>query len=140
MFLNPFTVPVGGNALAVVNLEARVPLTRSFQVVPFYDGGNVFRRVGDLFGKSDPEPVPPGDILATIRAVNLRAEWSHTVGLGFRWQTPFGGALAVDYGFLLKPPEFLIPQRGPDGVSFDGTPAVFRLHRGNQHFRITQTF
>ena len=140
VFLNPFTVPVGGNALAVLNLEARIPLTRSVQVVPFYDGGNVFRRVGDLFGKSDPEPVPPGDILAAIRAVNLRTHWSNTVGLGFRWQTPFGGALAVDYGFLLKPPEFLIPQRGPDGISFDGTPAVFRLHRGNLHFRITQTF
>ncbi|HKS11341.1 MAG TPA: BamA/TamA family outer membrane protein, partial [Pyrinomonadaceae bacterium] len=140
VFLNPFTVPVGGNALAVLNLEARVPLTRSFQVVPFYDGGNVFRRVGDLFGKSDPEPVPPGDILASINAANLRAHWTNTVGLGFRWTTPFGGALAVDYGFLLNPPEFLIPQRGPDGISFDGTPAVFRLHRGNLHFRITQTF
>jgi outer membrane protein insertion porin family len=140
VFLNPFTVPVGGNALAVLNLEARVPLTRTVQVVPFYDGGNVFRRVGDLFGKSDPEPVPPGDILAAIRAVNLRSHWTNTVGLGFRWTTPFGGALAVDYGFLLNPPEFLIPQRGPNGVSFDGTPAVFRLHRGNIHFRITQTF
>jgi outer membrane protein insertion porin family len=138
VFLNPFTVPVGGNALAVLNLEARVPLTRSVQVVPFYDGGNVFRRVGDLFGKDDPEPVPPGDILAAINAANLRAHWTNTVGLGFRWQTPFGGALAVDYGFLLKPPEFLIPQAGPNG--FDGTPAVFRLHRGNLHFRITQTF
>ena len=136
--LNPFTVPVGGNALAVLNLEARVPITRSVQVVPFYDGGNVFRRVGDLFGKDDPQPVPPGDILAAINAANLRAHWTNTVGLGFRWQTPFGGALAVDYGFLLKPPEFLIPQRGPNG--FDGQPAIFRLHRGNLHFRITQTF
>ncbi|HET9478662.1 MAG TPA: POTRA domain-containing protein [Pyrinomonadaceae bacterium] len=140
VFLNPFTVPVGGNALAIVNLEARIPLTKSVQVVPFYDGGNVFRRVGDLFGRDDPAPVPPGDILAAIRAVNLRAKWTNTAGLGFRWQTPFGGVLAVDYGFLLKPPEFLIPQRGPDGISFDGTPAVFRLHRGNLHFRITQTF
>lgn len=140
VFLNPFTVPVGGNALAVVNLEARVPLTRAFQAVPFYDGGNVFRRVGDLFGRSDPTPVPPGDILAAIRAANLKARWTNTVGLGLRWQTPFGGALAVDYGFLLNPPEFLIPQRGPGGVLFDGTPAVFRLHRGNLHFRITQTF
>jgi len=138
VFLNPFTVPVGGNALAVLNLEARVPLTRSVQVVPFYDGGNVFRRVGDLFGKDDPEPVPPGNILAAINAANLRASWTNTVGLGFRWQTPFGGALAVDYGFLLKQPEFLIPQRGPNG--FDGPPAIFRLHRGNLHFRITQTF
>jgi len=139
VFLNPFTVPVGGNALAVLNLEARVPLTRSVQVVPFYDGGNVFRRVGDLFGKEDTTPVPPGDMIAAINKANLRAHWTNTVGLGFRLQTPFGGALAVDYGFLLNPPEFLIPQRGP-GVLFDGTPAIFRLHRGNLHFRITQTF
>ncbi|HZI59827.1 MAG TPA: POTRA domain-containing protein [Pyrinomonadaceae bacterium] len=137
--LNPFTVPVGGNALAVVNLEARVPLTRTTQIVPFYDGGNVFRRVGDLFGKSDPTPVPPGDILAFIKAENLKTKWTNTVGLGLRWQTPIGGALAVDYGFLLNPPEFLIPQRGPGG-GFDGTPAIFRLHRTALHFRITQTF
>jgi outer membrane protein insertion porin family len=139
VFLNPFTVPVGGNALAVLNLEARVPLTRSVQVVPFYDGGNVFRRIGDLFGKEDTTPVPPGDILAAINKANLRAHWTNTVGLGFRWQTPLGGALAVDYGFLLNPPEFLIPQQGPTSL-FDGTPAIFRLHRGNLHFRITQTF
>lgn len=138
VFLNPFTVPVGGNALAIVNLEARIQLTKSFQAVPFYDGGNVFRRVGDLFGKKDTTPVAPGDILAAINAANLRAHWTNTVGLGFRIQTPLGGALAVDYGFLLKPPEFLIPQRGPNG--FDGTPAVFRLKQGHLHFRITQTF
>jgi outer membrane protein insertion porin family len=140
VFLNPFTVPVGGNALAVLNLEARVPVTRSVQVVPFYDGGNVFRRIGDLFGKEDTTPVPPGDIIAAINKANLRAHWTNTVGLGFRLQTPFGGALAVDYGVLLNPPEFLVPQRGPGGVLFDGTPAIFRLHRGNLHFRITQTF
>ncbi|MFN2531583.1 MAG: POTRA domain-containing protein [Pyrinomonadaceae bacterium] len=138
VFLNPFTVPVGGNALAIVNLEARIPLTRTFQAVPFYDGGNVFRRVGDLFGKKENTP-PPGDLMAAITAANLRAHWTNTVGLGFRIQTPFGGALAIDYGFLLNPPEFLIPQRGP-GNLFDGTPAVFRLGRGHLHFRITQTF
>ena len=139
VFLNPFTVPVGGNALAVLNLEARIPLTRSVQAVPFYDGGNVFRRIGDLFGKGDTTPVPPGDLIAAINKANLRAHWTNTVGLGFRVQTPFGGALAVDYGFLLKPPEFLIPQRGPSGL-FDGTPATFRLNRTHLHFRITQTF
>lgn len=137
--LNPFTVPVGGNALAVVNLEARIPLTKAVQVVPFYDGGNVFRRIGDLFGKKDPTPVPPGDVLAAIKAANLRSHWSNTIGLGFRIQTPIGGALAVDYGFLLNPPEFLIPQRGPGG-GFDGTPAIFRLNRSQVHFRFTQTF
>ena len=137
--LNPFTVPVGGNALAVVNLEARVPVTKSVQIVPFYDGGNVFRRIGDLFGKKDPTPVPAGDVLAAIKAANLRAHWTNTVGLGFRIQTPVGGALAVDYGFLLNPPEFLIPQRGPGG-GLDGTPAIFRLNRSQIHFRFTQTF
>ncbi|MGH9880018.1 MAG: BamA/TamA family outer membrane protein, partial [Pyrinomonadaceae bacterium] len=141
VFLNPFTVPVGGNALAVVNLEARIPLTRTFQVVPFYDGGNVFRRVGDLFGKKDSTP-PPGNLLAAIDAANLRAHWTNTVGLGFRIQTPFGGGLAVDYGFLLNPPEFLIPQHNPGGPigNLDGTPAVFRLGRTQLHFRFSQTF
>jgi outer membrane protein insertion porin family len=132
--LNPFTVPVGGNALAIVNLEARIPLTRSLQAVPFYDGGNVFRRVGDLFKKRDDTPVPPGDPLAAIKAANLRAHWTNTVGLGFRIQTPLGGALAVDYGFLLNPPEFLIPQQAPF------PPAIFRTKRTQLHFRFTQTF
>src|SRR6185295_3283647 len=98
IFLSPFTVPVGGNALGVVNLEARIPIGKSFQAVPFYDGGNVFRRIGELFGKKDDTPTPPGDLLAAINAANLRVHWSNTVALGFRIQTPLGGALAVDYG------------------------------------------
>ncbi|MEP6570094.1 MAG: POTRA domain-containing protein [Acidobacteriota bacterium] len=142
VLLNPFTLPVGGNALAILNFEARIPATRSLQVVPFYDGGNVFRRVGDLFGRRDTTPIPPGDLLAAINAANLRAHWTNTVGLGFRIQTPFGGALAIDYGYLLRPPEFLIPQRGPTGGpdDFNGTPAVYRLKRTQVHFRFTQTF
>ncbi|HXM36234.1 MAG TPA: POTRA domain-containing protein [Pyrinomonadaceae bacterium] len=138
IFLNPFTVPLGGNALAVLNLEARVPLTRALQVVPFYDGGNVFRRVGELFGKH--EKIDTTSLLTRINSMNLRAHWSNTVGLGFRVQTPFGGALAVDYGFLLNPPQFLVPQRGPNFIDFDGTPAVYRLNRGQVQIRFTQAF
>jgi hypothetical protein len=140
--LNPFTVPVGGNALAIVNLEARVPVTKTLQLVPFYDGGNVFRRIGDLFGRKDTTPLAPGDVVAAIDAANLRAHWTNTLGLGFRIQTPLGGALAVDYGFMLNPPQFLIPQRGPSGRSddFTGTPAIYRLKRTQIHFRFTQTF
>ena len=140
IFLNPFTVPVGGNALAIVNLEARIPLTKTFQLVPFYDGGNVFRRVGDLFGKHDDPVIPPGDVVAAINAANLRAHWINALGLGFRIQTPFGGALAVDYGFMLNPPRFLIPQQGPTPGVLDGTPAIYRLKRTQIHFRFTQTF
>jgi outer membrane protein insertion porin family len=120
--LNPFTVPIGGNALAVVNLEARVGATRDLQVVPFYDGGNVFERVSDLFGKNDRAGRDP----------NLEARWTHTVGLGLRLKTPIG-SLGVDYGYLLNPPRFLIPQQS-------GPPAVFVPSRARIHFRFGQTF
>ena len=120
--VNPFTVPIGGNAMAVVNLEARVGLTRDIQVVPFYDGGNVFERVGDLFGK-DSEPG---------RDPNTRQHWTHTVGLGLRLKTPFG-SIGVDYGYLLNPPEFVVPQ-------FGGGTAIHRLSNSKIHFRFGQTF
>lgn len=124
--LNPFTVPVGGNAMAIVNLEARVPLRTNFQIVPFYDGGNVFRRVGDIFGRNDRRA---GE---DLNQRNLRVSWTHTVGLGFRFKTPLG-PLSIDYGFLLDPPTFEVPQ-------FAGPPALHRLKRTQIHFRFGQTF
>lgn len=126
VFLSPFTIPFGGNALAVVNLEARIPLTASVRAVPFYDGGNVFRRVGDIF---NPPDVPPNDVFRQ----NLRALWSHTLGLGLRIKTPIGGEFGVDYGYLLNPPQFLIPQ--PSGPN-----AIYRLKQGQLHFRFSQAF
>jgi outer membrane protein insertion porin family len=124
--LDPFTVPFGGNALAIVNLEARVPLTDSVRVVPFYDGGNVFRRVKDIF---NPPDVAPGDVVGQ----NLRSVWSHTVGLGLRLKTPIGGEFGVDYGYLLNPPRFLIPQAA-------GPNAVFQVRKQQLHFRFSQAF
>ncbi len=95
--LQPFTIPVGGNALAIVNLEARVPISKSVRFVPFYDGGNVFERVGDLFN-------PRNGTANSASQQNLRAVWSNTVGIGLRLKTPVGGEFAVDYGYLLNPP------------------------------------
>jgi len=133
--INPFTVPIGGNAEVVANLEARVPLTRDVQIVPFYDGGNVFRSIGDIFS---PKPVTPsGNFVDDVNAQNLRARWSHTVGLGFRFKTPLGGALAVDYGYLLNPSRFLIPQ---NLNTPNPTTSVFKIHQGQFQFRFTQTF
>ncbi len=120
--LNPFLVPIGGNALAIVNLEARVGVTKNVQVVPFYDGGNVFRRVSDIFRRAPREGEDP----------NLQAKWTHTVGLGLRLKTPFG-PLSVDYGYLLNPPSFLLPQG-------TGIPADIIIKRGQLHFRFGQTF
>ena len=79
----PTLVPVGGDAQAVFNFELRYPLTQRFRLVPFYDFGNVFRRVSDI-------------------------RWSgmtNTVGLGLRINTPLG-PVGVDYGFLLDPPAY----------------------------------
>jgi len=132
--VNPFTVPIGGNAMVVTNLEARVPLTPEVQVVPFYDGGNVFRSIGDIFRRT---PVTStGDFVQDVNSQNLRVRWTNTVGIGFRFKTPLGGALAVDYGWLLNPSEFLIPQN----LNTTPTTAVYRLHQGQIQFRFTQTF
>lgn len=124
--LSPLTIPFGGNAMAIVNLEARIPVSKSLRVVPFYDGGNIFNRVGDIFKKSDP---PPNNIFDR----NLRSVWSHTVGLGLRIKTPIGGEFAVDYGFLLNPPSFVVPQQNPPD-------AIYRLPQGQLHFRFSQAF
>jgi outer membrane protein assembly factor BamA len=120
--LNPFTVPVGGNALAIVNLEARIPIGRTFQLVPFYDGGNVFHTVGELFGRKDPTVDP-----------NLRSHWSNTPGLGFGVKTPFGGTIGIDFGYLLNPPVFILPQA-------NGDTAFSKLPHRQIHFRFTAAF
>jgi outer membrane protein insertion porin family len=126
VFLDPFTIPFGGNAIAVTNLELRVPLTESVRIVPFYDGGNVFRRAGDIF---KPPSVPEGDIFRR----NQRALWTHTAGLGFRLKTPVGGEFGIDFGYLLNPPRFLIPQPNMPN-------AIIQLKREQIHFRFSQAF
>lgn len=124
--INPFSVPFGGNALAIVNLEARIPFTDLIRVVPFYDGGNVFNRVGDIFNPTKEAPTNTFEN-------NIRAVWTHTVGLGLRLKTPIGGEFAVDYGYLLNPPTFIIPQPTPPNANL-------RLHQGQIHFRFSQAF
>ena len=126
VFLDPFTIPFGGNALAIVNLEARIPLTKNIRAVPFYDGGNVFRRVGDII---NPPDIPPNDVFRQ----NLRALWTNTVGLGFRIETPIGGEFGIDYGYLLNPPRFLIPQ-------VNAPNAIFQVRQSQIHFRFSQAF
>jgi outer membrane protein insertion porin family len=126
VFLNPFTVPVGGNAIAVINLEGRVPISNALRVVPFYDGGNVFRKASEIFHHPT---VPAGNVNLT----NLAGRWTNTVGIGLRIKTPVGGEFGVDYARLLNPPTFLIPQQ-------IGPPALYILPRDHIHFRFSQAF
>ncbi|HKV39194.1 MAG TPA: translocation/assembly module TamB domain-containing protein, partial [Blastocatellia bacterium] len=44
----PTLVPIGGDALVILNFELRYPLTKQLRLVPFYDLGNVFPHVSDL--------------------------------------------------------------------------------------------
>lgn len=116
----PTLAPLGGDALVVFNFELRYPLTRRLQMVPFYDLGNVFRNTKDIFSSS----CAPRN----VDARNLCADWTNTVGMGLRINTPIG-PVGVDYGYLLDPPVFTT-----------ATGALIRQPRGVIHIRFGQTF
>lgn len=75
-------VPTGGRQLVIFNSEARFPLPIKTGLggVIFYDGGNVYRSIGfkDFFN-----------------------DYTNSVGIGFRYQTPVG-PIRIDLGHLLK--------------------------------------
>ena len=95
--------------------------------MPFYDGGNVFRRPATSLTR----PTPPPE--RRRRCKTSVPSGRHTVGLGFRIKTPVGGEFGIDYGHLLNPPVFLIPQQS-------GPNALYRLRQGHLHFRFAQAF
>ncbi len=76
--------PLGGNALFIFNVEARLPIMRVFSLAGFYDTGNVFAQLSDM----------------------TLPRFSHAVGVGLRIKTPFG-PLRADYGFNLNLPQDL---------------------------------
>lgn len=76
-------VPAGGNELLILNSEARIPLPikKGLSIVPFYDGGNVFPRVGFH---------------------DFTSLYSNNVGIGLRYATPVG-PIRLDIGQNLDP-------------------------------------
>ena len=73
-------VPVGGNALLILNNEIRFPVRSIFDGVGFVDMGNVYRTIGDF----DPTDLRKG------------------VGLGLRVHTPYV-MLRLDWGVNVNP-------------------------------------
>lgn len=72
--------PLGGRSFQVINLEARYKITDDVGLVPFLDGGMVYRdEVPRIIGEMD---------------------WG--AGLGLRYYTPIG-PLRLDVGFPLQP-------------------------------------
>ena len=82
------TVPVGGDQLFLLNSEFRIPIRydlplvhRNLGLVPFYDGGNVYQRIGfHHFG----------------------ADYTNSLGIGLRYKTPVG-PIRIDVGHNLNP-------------------------------------
>jgi len=76
-------IPVGGNQLFILNSELRypIPIISNLGGVIFYDGGNVYRRI------NFPEFVN---------------NYSNTVGIGLRYNTPIG-PVRFDLGRNLNP-------------------------------------
>lgn len=99
----PTLVPIGGDGLAILNFELRYPLSERLRLVPFYDVGNVFRRVRDF----------------------SFSRLTHTVGFGLRINTPIG-PVGVDYGLLLDPPEY----RSTTGAIIRQQRGVFHVRLG----------
>lgn len=76
-------VPVGGNELFIFNSELRfpIPLKKGLGGVLFYDGGNVYERIG--FSR-------------------FFTDYSNTIGFGLRYDTPVG-PIRIDLGHNLNP-------------------------------------
>lgn len=77
------TAPEGGHELFIVNTEGRFPLPfyKGLGGVLFYDGGNVYKNIG--FSR-------------------FFTDYSNTVGVGLRYQTPVG-PVRIDLGQNLDP-------------------------------------
>lgn len=75
------SVPVGGNMLFIFNSEARFPLPirSGLGGVVFYDGGNVY---------------------SNINVRQFADDFTHSVGVGIRYQTPVG-PVRFDVGYRL---------------------------------------
>src|SRR5690348_12513655 len=117
--------PVGGQALLVLNQEFRFPMRLPFigsslGGALFYDGGNVYSRLGRIsFRTNPPAPTlalqnpsqPPGPTNLPMCVTNCSNElnyFSHTAGLGFRYKTPVG-PIRIHLGYQLNRPLFIVP-------------------------------
>jgi outer membrane protein insertion porin family len=95
--------PVGGQALAIFNQELRFPmrlpkLGSKLGGAVFYDGGNVFSRIGTVTFRTAPSPIS--------QSTGELSYFAHTIGFGFRYATPIG-PVRVDLAYQLNPAQFI---------------------------------
>jgi outer membrane protein assembly factor BamA len=108
--------PVGGQALLEFNQEFRFPMRLPYigtalSGALFYDGGNVYSRLGRItFRASPPKPIfnPANPTVCQYNCTNELNYFAHTVGIGFRYATPVG-PIRIDLGFPINRPRFVAP-------------------------------
>ncbi len=81
--------PLGGDSMVVGNIEYTYPLFSFLKVAAFYDVGNVWEKMGDIFSNRNANGVP--------NSGGLKAGF----GLGLRINTPIG-PIMLDYGIPMN--------------------------------------
>jgi len=80
--------PLGGASMAIGNIEYSYPLFSFLKVAAFYDIGNVWEKMGDIFSNKD------------ANGVENSGGFKSSFGLGLRIKTPIG-PIMLDYGIPL---------------------------------------
>jgi outer membrane protein assembly factor BamA len=147
--------PVGGQALLVLNQEFRFPMRLPYigtalSGALFYDGGNVYSRLGRVTLRPyPPKPIfnPANPTQCQFNCTNELNYFAHTVGLGFRYATPVG-PIRIDLGYQINRPQFVTPicPKGvatvncqPGQIAFQGFQAT-RLPGFQIFFNLGSTF
>jgi outer membrane protein insertion porin family len=82
--------PLGGASMVVGNIEYTYPLFSFLKVAAFYDVGNVWEKLGDIFSSQDGN--------GGLNSGGIKSG----LGIGLRIKTPIG-PIMLDYGFPMDP-------------------------------------
>ncbi len=81
--------PLGGESMAIGNIEYTYPLLSFLKVAAFYDVGNVWEKMNEIGSSKN------------AFGVSNAGGWKNGIGLGVRVKTPIG-PLMLDYGIPLN--------------------------------------
>jgi outer membrane protein insertion porin family len=128
--------PVGGQAMLVFNQELRFPLR--LPRIGTKLGGAIFYDVGNVFSSVETITLHSAPSLASQESGQL-SYLSHTVGFGFRYNTPVG-PVRVDLSYQINPAQFISSCTiGTPGCSPTGT-LLTRLPHFQLFFNLGDVF
>lgn len=81
--------PLGGESMAIANIEYTYPVLSFLKVAAFYDVGNVWEKMNEIGSSKN------------AFSVTNAGGWKNGIGLGVRVKTPIG-PLMLDYGIPLN--------------------------------------